>query len=226
MDIRNEFWQRPVSDRLALELVPGNRPRLSIEYQGQTVLELDLLEARALIEVLNQAVGELFILKRDPTAMAEVQRLLAQDVTLSNGDSERRCATAAAKISGHVQAQELVRRYVRGERCFARADLRFADLQGADLRQINLMGADLTGANLRRANLFQANLQEANLSQANLEAVGLYQANLAGADLSKANLRRAYLGKANLIGAQVTEEQLALTRVFKGATMPDGSTPE
>lgn len=224
MEHHHDFWRRPVTDELAVELAPGDRPRLLISNNGQSVLELELLETRALIEVLNVAVGELFILQRDPTALVRVQQLLAEDVTLADNGDDRRSPSVKPRVSGRVQAQELLRRYRNGERGFANADLRYADLQGADLRQVDLKRANLTGANLKRANLFQADLEEVNLSEANLEETGFFQANLAGADLSKANLRRAYLNRATLIGAQLTDEQIAQAQTLEGATMPDGTT--
>jgi hypothetical protein len=224
MNDRNDFWRRPVTDGVTVELVPGDQPRLSIHIGGHSVIKLELEQVRALIEVLNVAVGELFILKKDPAALARLQRLLAEDVTLDRGSSHRRSASMASKISGHVKGQELVRRYKNGERSFSSVDLCLADLEGADLRGIELRGADLAGANLRRANLFYADLEEANLSQGNLEEAGLFQANLRGADLRKANLRRAYLSKADLRGAQVIDQQLDQAIALKGALLPDGST--
>ncbi len=40
-----------------------------------------------------------------------------------------------------------------------RANLQFADLEGADLRRANLQGADLNGANLKEADLRGTNLR-------------------------------------------------------------------
>lgn len=222
MDDQREFWQRPVTDIVSVELVPGDQPSLLINQDGRTVVRLKLSEARALAEVLTIAAGELFILQRDPSALAQLQRLLEGDETLSNGGSAQRSASATSRISGHVKAQELLRRYQEGRRSFPKADLHLADLEGADLRQVDLSGADLSGANLKRANLFQANLEEANLSQANLEEAGLFQTNLRAAELRKASLRKAYLEKADLAGAAVTDEQLAQAKVSEGTVMPDG----
>ena len=56
-------------------------------------------------------------------------------------------------------------------------------------------------------------LSEADLSKANLRRAHLTQAKLREADLSGANLLRA----------KVSDEQLALAKSLKGATMPDGS---
>jgi uncharacterized protein YjbI with pentapeptide repeats len=224
MENHSDFWQRSVTDTLTVELVPGDEPSLRINSEGQSLLQLELSEARALIEVLTVAVGELFILKKDPSALAQLQRLLDEDVTLTDGDRERRSASETARISGQVHGQELVRRYQSGRRNFPKADLRLADLQGADLREVNLSGANLSGANLKRANLFHAQLVETDLSQANLEEAGLYRANLQGANLTQANLRRAYLSSADLTDANVTDEQLSWAGDLTGATLPDGST--
>ncbi len=223
MEHPNEFWQRPVSDTVTVELVPGDQPCLLINSKGHSVLKLRLSEARALVEVLTAAIGELFILQRDQSALTEVQRLLAEDVTLSTGDRAQGSASPLPRFSGHVKGHELVRRYQQGGRSFPRADLRLADLEGADLRQVDLSGANLAGANLKRANLFQANLEEADLSQANLEETGLFQTNLRGADLRKANLRRAYLCKADLMGAKLTTDQLAQAKIRQGTILPDGT---
>jgi hypothetical protein len=222
MEKQNDFWQRPVTSAVTVELVPGDQPCLLINNGDRGVVKLRLSEARALADVLTVAVGELFILQRDPAALAAVQRLLDEDVTLSSGSSAQRSASATSRISGHIRGHELVRRYKKGERNFANVDLRLADLEGVDLREADLGGADLSGANLRRANLFQANLEQANLSQANLEEAGFFQTNLRAADFSQANLRRAYFRRANLSGAKVTPEQLATARVRNGTILPDG----
>jgi uncharacterized protein YjbI with pentapeptide repeats len=226
MDEQHEFWQRPVTDTLSIEIVPGEQPRLLINRHGESVAQLKLSEARALIEVLNVAIGELFILQRDPTALSQVQTLLAGDITLTGRENSRRTTTTKSRIDGHIKGQELIRRYKRGERWFGRVDLRMADLEGADLREIDLTGADLSGANLRRANLFYATLTEANLAQANLEETGFFHANLRGADLSQAVLFRAYLSRADLTGARVTPEQLEQATVLRKANLPNGAKHE
>ena len=103
-----------------------NSARLVIEWlqahsQQQLGAILHACEVRALIEVLNVAVGELFILQKDPPALARVQSLLASDVTLNNAGSQWRSASMASKISGHVKGQALIRRYEQGERSFPNA---------------------------------------------------------------------------------------------------------
>ena len=223
MNEQSEFWQRPVTDTLSIEIVPGDQPRLLINRQGENVVQLRLSEARTLIEVLNVAIGELFILQRDPTALTQVQTLLAGDVTLIRGENSRRTTSTKSRIDGHIKGQELIRRYKRGERWFGRVDLRMADLEGADLREIDLTGADLSGANLRRANFFYASLAETNLTQANLEETGFFHANLRGADLSQAVLFRAYLSRADMTGARVTAEQLEQATVLRKANLPNGA---
>jgi uncharacterized protein YjbI with pentapeptide repeats len=217
-----EFWQRPVTDQLSLELLPGECPSVMINVQGESVLWLEMSEARRLIEVLTVAVGELLILKKDPRALSQVCKLLAEDVTLM-ARPPGRLTVPGAGVNSRVKGQELVYSYRTGRRDFSNVDLRQIDLQGADLRGINLRGANLAQANLRRANLFQADLEGANLAQADLEQAGLFQANLQRADLTGASLRWVYLHRANLLCANVTAGQLAQAKVLDGAVLPDGS---
>lgn len=219
----SKFWQRPVTDTLVVELVPGEQPGLRIHDNGHTELRVTFSEARALIEVLTVAVGELLILKKDPAALNRLQRLLEDDVTLETGGDEGQAGSARQNGPGLAKGQRLLQRYAGGGRSFCRADLRSADLREVDLREIDLRKADLAGANLKRANLFLANLEGADLSQANLEEAGLFQANLSGADLRKASLKRAFLRKANLTEAKVSDEQLAQIRDLTGAILPDGT---
>src|SRR5262245_25983477 len=61
-----------------------------------------------------------------------------------------------------MDADELLRRYARGERAFENADLR-----GAGLAKQVLQGANLRGANLCGTNLSEADLQAADLSAVN-----------------------------------------------------------
>jgi hypothetical protein len=75
----------------------------------------------------------------------------------------------------------------------ARANLQYADLQGADLlcadlQYANLLCADLQGADLRGADLRWANLLCADLQYANLQYADLQGADLRGADLQGADL--------------------------------------
>jgi uncharacterized protein YjbI with pentapeptide repeats len=57
-----------------------------------------------------------------------------------------------------MRAEELLKRYAKGERDFFKANLREANLGGANLSGANLSGADLREANLREANLRGADL--------------------------------------------------------------------
>jgi hypothetical protein len=223
MSNRSEFWQRPVNDRIGLELIPGEMPRLLINQEDRNIVILEFSEAQKLIEVLTTAVGELLILKKDPAALATTQILLAEDVTLRSEKGDRPGLVHGRDKRTQVKEQELIRQYRAGRRKFTGADLSGADLQAVDLRGIDLEGADLTGANLGRANLFYASLKGSDLRQANLEEAGLFQANLQEADLTRANLHRAYLLKANLLFANVSCEQLAAVQLLSGAVLPDGT---
>jgi len=102
-----------------------------------------------------------------------------------------------------MDANEVLRRYVAGDRNFRFALLEGISLKGADLSGTDLLGAFLSNANLTDANLNQAKLNAAdlrftNLSGANLSEVNLYFAFLSNANLNEANLNRANLNKADL----------------------------
>ncbi|WP_445634577.1 pentapeptide repeat-containing protein [Nostoc sp. DSM 114161] len=90
----------------------------------------------------------------------------------------------------------------------SKADLSYANLQGAKLFDANLQGAGLNDANLQGAKLFGANLQGADLFDANLQGAGLSGANLQGAGLSYADLQGADLFFANLQGAGLSGANL------------------
>jgi hypothetical protein len=79
-----------------------------------------------------------------------------------------------------------------------RADLSYADLEGANLYRADLTGANLSGANLIGANLTGAILYDANLTGANLTGANLYFANLTSANLTGASLECADLAGAIL----------------------------
>ena len=84
-----------------------------------------------------------------------------------------------------------------------RANLKYANLEGADFRGVNLKYANLYGANLYDANLKDANLELANLYGANLEEANLYGANLEEANLECVSLEGANLKLAHLEGASL-----------------------
>ncbi len=136
-----------------------------------------------------------------------------------------------------MDANELLRRYVAGERNFRFAQLRRVSLKGAELSGTDLLGADFHSANLSYVNLSQAklnavdlrfadligaNLSEVNLyfaflSNANLNEANLNRANLNKADLSFTNLSNANLNRANLLEAKLNEANLKganLNRAF------------
>lgn len=107
---------------------------------------------------------------------------------------------------------EIIRRHANGERYFALAYLRGADL----------CDAYLSGVNLSRANLSDADLSGADLSGANLSGANLSGSYLHGVDLSGANLSRAYLSGADLSGAIGVSYAMLGEYQF---TLIDGPTP-
>ena len=137
-----------------------------------------------------------------------------------------------------MDVDELLERYIRGERNFVRVeiiranlsganlsgtDLSEAELIGAELNRANLNGANLSGAELNRANLIKANLsgaelklidlREANLSEAELSEVKLGGADLSGANLSRANLSTANFNRANLSRVNFRESNILLANL-------------
>ncbi|WP_250123262.1 pentapeptide repeat-containing protein [Chroococcidiopsis sp. CCMEE 29] len=104
-----------------------------------------------------------------------------------------------------LSVDELKRRYAAGDRNFANANLRCADLNNLNLSGANLGWAKLTLAGLSGANLSGADLTAADLSKANLSEADLRGANLSLADLREANLAQANLSGACLRGAKLTE---------------------
>jgi uncharacterized protein YjbI with pentapeptide repeats len=100
-----------------------------------------------------------------------------------------------------------------------RANLYYANLEGANLYYANLYGANLEGANLYCANLKGANLYGANLKGANLEGASLECANLEGANLKeKEKFRFGQILKEPMTGYKKTKEGIVIT-----ATIPAGA---
>jgi uncharacterized protein YjbI with pentapeptide repeats len=95
-----------------------------------------------------------------------------------------------------------------------KADLSWANLQGANLLHTNLQGAHLGDANLQGANLLHTNLQGADLWDANLQGANLGGANLQGADLLSANLQGANLRFARLDSANLVSAELQGARIL------------
>jgi uncharacterized protein YjbI with pentapeptide repeats len=146
-----------------------------------------------------------------------------------------------------LTADELIERYVAGERNFAGIRLkggRGGELDGANFNGSNFSGAilhaDMIGINLsdcslRGADLAESDLSDAFLMRANFIGATLAQANLSGANLTDANLVRAELeealvSNANLTGARLNNATgvevdywLKIGCIFCRTTMPDGT---
>lgn len=65
-------------------------------------------------------------------------------------------------------------------------------------------------------------LRKRNLRGSNWVDGNMYMADLRESDLGNANLSNADFVLANLDGVNVSDEQLAMTHIMHGATMPDG----
>ncbi len=112
-----------------------------------------------------------------------------------------------------LSVDELKRRYAAGDRNFANANLRCAELNNLNLSGANLSWAKLALADLNGANLSGADLTAADLSKANLSEADLQGANLSLADLREANLAQANLTGACLRGAKLTEAAVSFSRL-------------
>lgn len=132
--------------------------------------------------------------------------------------------------TGGVNREQLVQRYMAGERDFQGLDLIQANLSG-----VNLSGVDLSRAQLMLANLAEVVLEDSRLLSANLtgaDAIGAYfrksqmigailiGTDLSEADLVEANLVGANLGGANLTGANLHNANLS-EAVLIGANLRD-----
>ena len=110
-------------------------------------------------------------------------------------------------------------RFARG-RGGARADLRFAELEGIDGRRRLLNDAIFVGANLKNALLAGAHFERAALQGANLRGCDLRAANLRRADL-----RGASMAGASLNGAVLDEADLRAIRIIRAGTNHSGFGP-
>ncbi len=126
-----------------------------------------------------------------------------------------------------ITGEELLERYIGGER----------DFSGIDLSGIWLDHEILSEIDLRTANLFQGYFQEAELENAKLSRTNLKQSILCGAyltntdlrgadltcaDLEGADLIYADLRGANLTGANLKETiTITINTNFKGANLRD-----
>lgn len=139
--------------------------------------------------------------------------------------------------SEKLDADAVVKSYLKGRRDFAQQNLYKLDLQGvnlsgcifhqSNLRKTNFQDADLSNVDLGQANLSMAVLRRTNLCRAYLGYTDLEGADLRGADLQfahfkHANLKAANLCGANLANAHITEEQLALAKTNWSTVLPSG----
>ncbi|MGH1397129.1 MAG: protein kinase domain-containing protein [Trichormus sp.] len=156
--------------------------------------------------------------------------------SLSNSQSNA-SPNPKSKVGRRLDAQTLLKAYLKGRRDFALHNLNLLNLQGVDLsstnfhscqlQNTNLQGANLHNTDFGRASLTRANLKDANLSKAYFNHADLEGADLRGADLtnaylSHANLRGANLCGANLTGAKISDEQLALAKTNWMTIRPNG----
>jgi len=184
------------------------------------------------LQAAHQAIVQRF--ERLATHLPETDGAKGDDRTLADWLREAAHPTDVPALGGNgVGREQLLQRYMTGER----------DFQGLDLIQANLSGVNLSGADLSRAQLMLANLGEvvledsrlmganltgadaiggyfrhsqmigailigADLSEADLLGANLVGANLGGANLTGANLHNANLSEAVLIGANLRDSNL------------------
>jgi hypothetical protein len=108
-----------------------------------------------------------------------------------------------------------------------KADLSFANLDGALLSNATLIGANLANASLMNGQLGFANLNSAimtdcNLTSSNLAFASLDSANLTNADMSFANLVDAKLVNADLKGADLSSANLTAALYDESTVFPSG----
>ncbi len=110
-----------------------------------------------------------------------------------------------------TSAEELLERYARGERFFARADIAPVHLSPRDWYRPrpNLSGAKLAGSHLADAVLTDVDLSSADLSAAQLTRAKLDRSDLTGAHLKAAHLRGASLSFAVLANARLRSADLS-----------------
>jgi uncharacterized protein YjbI with pentapeptide repeats len=105
----------------------------------------------------------------------------------------------------------------------ARADLSYAQLQGAQLSWATLDEAVLVEAHLEGADLGRATLRRSILAGTHLEGADLTKAQMEGATLLEAHLEGAFLLGASLEGANLFEAHLEGARLvgahLEGATL-------
>lgn len=182
------------------------------------------------LHATHQAITQRF--ERLATELPEADRTQGDDRALTDWLSEAANPSYAPPLAGAggLEREQLIQRYMAGERDFQgldliQANLSGVNLSGADLSRTQLMlanlgevvledsrlmGANLTGADaiggyFRRSQMIGAILIGTDLSEADLMAANLVGANLGGANLTGANLQNANLSEAVLIGANLQD---------------------
>ena len=97
--------------------------------------------------------------------------------------------------------EELLDKYLGGERDFSGIDLKGSNLSGCDLRVCDLRGSNLSGCDLSGCNLRVCDLRGSNLSGSDLSGCNLSGCNLKWSNLSWSNLSGCNLSGCNLAGS-------------------------
>ena len=142
--------------------------------------------------------------------------------------------------------EEVMKRYLAGERNFTGADLRniwfsypclmdidfsAANLEGASFGGTYLVNANFSGTNLERSHLCtcfinsdlsHTNLRGAKFIGAELTGTNFTGTNLTGADLTGATLRSTKLIGCNLRNVNLTDIKVDERTIFVSTVMPDG----
>ncbi|MCC3411982.1 MULTISPECIES: pentapeptide repeat-containing protein [unclassified Microcoleus] len=113
-----------------------------------------------------------------------------------------------------IAVEELLRRYVAGDRDFRNIILEYADLSGVELQNIDLTGAQFNYVNLSRVNLHRCKLRsaqfwycnftDAKIYDSDLESTRFFDCDLRGANTSATcNLTCARFTRINFQGAKL-----------------------
>lgn len=132
-------------------------------------------------------------------------------LTFTDSEKSAMCSEIRAVASGfntYITKSINLSYYNLGHSFLAKADMTYANLQGALLEETNMSEVNLRGANLIETKLQNASFIEANLQEANLEGVDLRKVELRGVNLKRGNLVRANLAEADLEGANLAEADL------------------
>ena len=128
-----------------------------------------------------------------------------------------------SNVFSFAKPYEILTKYNKGEKSFARTELSKAPLMGVSLKQVSLDGSNLREANLSSANLSNSSLKQTNLALVNFNKAVLTQVDFERANLCQANLREAHLKEANFVGANLQKADLSeaylLNAIFKQADL-------